>query len=70
MTLDAFLLALAVLFILLAGLLVMAETAIARVSRSRVEELVDDGVRGAPRLLSVVEDRPRYVNVLLFLNSN
>ena len=69
MTLDAFLLALAVLFILLAGLLVMAETAIARVSRSRVEELVDDGVRGAPRLLSVVEDRPRYVNVLLFLST-
>ena len=69
MTLDALLLALAVLFILLAGLLVMAETAIARVSRSRVEELADDGVRGAPRLLSVVEDRPRYVNVLLFLST-
>ena len=69
MTTDALLIAIAILLILLSGLFVMAETAIARVSRSRVEELADDGVRGAVRLLVVVQDRPRYVNVLLFLST-
>ena len=69
MTLDMALILLAILLILLAGLLVMAETAITRVSRSHVESLADEGVRGAARLLVVVEDRPRYVNVLLFLST-
>ena len=69
MTADALVLVLAIILTLLAGLLVMAETAIARVSRSRVEELIDDQVRGASRLLVIVEDRPRYVNVLLFLST-
>ncbi|MGI9197018.1 MAG: hemolysin family protein [Candidatus Nanopelagicales bacterium] len=69
MTTGVLLIAIAILLILLSGLFVMAETAIARVSRSRVEELADDGVRGASRLLVVVQDRPRYVNVLLFLST-
>ena len=69
MSLDGFLILLAIVLILVAGLLVMAETAIARVSRSHAETLADDGVRGAKRLLTVVEDRPRYVNVLLFLST-
>ncbi len=50
-----------------AGLLVAAEVALTRVSRPRVEELVDLGVRGAVGLQRVVQDRPRYINVLLFL---
>ena len=56
-----------VVLVAVAGLLVAAEVALTRVSRPRVEELVDDGARGATGLLSIVEDRPRYINVLLFL---
>ena len=69
MTTDALLIGITVVLVLLAGGLIMVETAIARVSRSLVEELIDDGVRGAPRLLVIVSDRPRYVNVLLFLST-
>ncbi len=65
---DIVLQVLAVLLLVgLAGLLVAAEVAITRVSRPRAEELVELGVRGAKGLHIVVEDRPRYVNVLLFL---
>ena len=56
-----------VVLVAVAGLLVAAEVALTRVSRPRVEELVDDGARGATGLLAIVEDRPRYINVLLFL---
>lgn len=69
MTTNALLIGLTVILVLLAGGLIMMETAIARVSRSLVEELIDDGVRGAQRLLVIVTDRPRYVNVLLFLST-
>lgn len=69
MNTDVLLLILAVVFILLAGLLIMAETAIGRVSRSRVDEMARDGVPRATRLLSVIDDRPRYVNVLFFLST-
>ena len=69
MSTDVLLLILAVVFILLAGLLIMAETAIGRVSRSRVDEMARDGVPRATRLLSVIDDRPRYVNVLFFLST-
>ncbi|MCU0278499.1 MAG: hemolysin family protein [Candidatus Nanopelagicales bacterium] len=57
----------ALVLVVLAGLLVAAETAITRVSRPRAEELVEAGVRGSKGLKVIVEDRPRYVNVLLFL---
>ncbi len=57
----------ALVLVILAGLLVAAETAITRVSRPRAEELVEAGVRGSKGLQIIVEDRPRYVNVLLFL---
>ena len=69
MSTDIWLVILAVVLVILAGLLVMAETAIGRVSRGRVEDLLRDGVRGSARLLDVVSDRPRYVNVLLFLST-
>ena len=68
MTGDVLLLVLAAVLVLLAGALVGAETAIGRVSRSRVEELRREGVRGSARLAEVVADRARYVNVLLFLH--
>lgn len=69
MSTDIWLVILAVVLVILAALLVMAETAIGRVSRGRVEDLLRDGVRGSARLLDVVADRPRFVNVLLFLST-
>jgi len=68
-TADAGLLVLALLLVLLAGVLVGSETAIGRVSRSQVDELARDNVRGAERLARLLEDRPRYVNALLFLST-
>ncbi len=69
MTVDLWLLILAVLLMVVAALLVMSETAIGRVSRSHIEELARDNTRGATQLLIVLGDRPRYVNVLLFLST-
>ena len=69
MSTDLVLVIIAVVLVVVAALLVMAETAIGRVSRGRVEDLQRDGVRGSARLLDVVADRPRYVNVLLFLST-
>jgi CBS domain containing-hemolysin-like protein len=66
---DLPLVILAIILVIVAALLVMAETAIGRVSRGRVEDLQREGVRGSTRLLDVVADRPRYVNVLLFLST-
>lgn len=57
----------AVVLVGLAGLLVAAEVAITRVSKPRAAELVASNLRGARGLQKVVEDRARYVNVLLFL---
>lgn len=68
-TSDVWVLVLAAVLVALAGLLVSAETAIGRVSRSRVEEMRRDGIRRADSLVVVTEDRPRFVNVLLFLST-
>jgi len=65
---DALALVVAALLVVAAFFLVAAETAIGRVSRARVEELEHQGVRGAARLLPLLADRARYVNVLLFLH--
>ena len=65
---DAWLIVLSIALVLLAGLLVSAETAFGRVSRSRVEELSREHPK-ALRLLKILGDRPRYVNVLLFLST-
>ncbi len=60
----------AVLFVVAAGLLVAAETALGRVSRSRVEEMAREKP-GKPtsRLRAMIEERARYVNVVLFLHT-
>ncbi|HET8970631.1 MAG TPA: hemolysin family protein [Candidatus Nanopelagicales bacterium] len=65
-TSDWWLLLAAAVLVGLAGLLVAAEAAIGRVSRSRAEEMAREGLRGSPALLVVLTDRARYVNVLLF----
>ena len=66
---DVWLIGLAVVLVLIAGLLTMAETAIGRVSRAQVEDARRDGDRRAARLMTVLADRPRHVNVLLFLST-
>jgi CBS domain containing-hemolysin-like protein len=58
--------ALAAVSILLAGLLVAAETAVTRVSRVTIEQLKRDGDKRAHKLLTMLDDRARYVNALLF----
>jgi CBS domain containing-hemolysin-like protein len=66
---DALLLLLALGLVVVAALLVAMETSLTRVSRSRIEEMVRDrGVR-AQRLLGILDDRSRYVNVLLLLST-
>ena len=64
---DIWLLAAAAVLVVVAGLLVAAETAIGRVSRSQCEELRRQGAKNVDRLVSVVDNRSRYVNVLLLL---
>ena len=66
---DLVLILVAALLVVVAALLIMAETAIGRVSRTHVDDMVREGTRGATRLLDVIADRPRYVNVLLFLST-
>lgn len=66
---NLWLLGLAVLLLVVAGLLISAETALARVSKSAIEELRRDGNKRAGKLLLILEDRPRYINVLTFLST-
>ena len=58
----------AAILVAIAVVLVAAETAVARVTRVRAEEFRREGRRGSATLLTVVSDRSRYVNVLLFLH--
>ena len=69
MTTDALLLILAAGLVVIAMLLIMAETAIGRVSRSQIEDIRREDGKRAERLLVVLHDRARYVNVLLFLST-
>jgi CBS domain-containing protein len=57
----------AALLVVVAGVVASLEVALSRVSRVRVEELVREGSRGAPRLQSVLTDPPRALNLLLLL---
>jgi len=56
-----------IILLVIAGLLISAETAISRISRSRIEDL--EPSKASTRLLSVIDDRARYVNVLLFVST-
>jgi CBS domain containing-hemolysin-like protein len=64
---DLLPLAAALALVLLAGVLASLEVALSRVSRVRVEELVREQHRGAPRLQQVLADPPRSLNLLLLL---
>ncbi len=69
MSTDIWLILLAAVLVLLAGGLTCAETAIDRASRVHAEEARREGNRRAARLLTVLDDRPRHINVLLFLTT-
>jgi CBS domain containing-hemolysin-like protein len=64
---DLLPLGVALAFVLVAGVLASLEVALSRVSRVRVEELVREQRRGAPRLQQVLADPPRSLNLLLLL---
>ncbi len=66
MSSSTMLFVLAAIFVILAGVLVGAETALTRVSRVTVEQLKKDGNRRASALLDMLDDRAKYVNALLF----
>jgi CBS domain containing-hemolysin-like protein len=64
---DAGLLAVALVFVVVAGAFAMVETAISRTSRLRADALLRDERRGAQRLVTLTSDAPRYLNVVLLL---
>jgi CBS domain containing-hemolysin-like protein len=61
--------AIAIILFIIAALLVSAETAFGRVSGSRIDELRREDNPRAARVLMILDDRPRYVNVLFFLST-
>ena len=56
-----------VILILIAGLLAAVEAALARVSRARSAELLEDGRRGAKALATVEADPAQALSVVIFL---
>ena len=58
----------AIALILLGGLFAAIDAAISTVSLARIEELVRDERPGAVRLLRVVDERPRYINLVVLLD--
>ncbi|MEV5571418.1 hemolysin family protein [Spirillospora sp. NPDC052269] len=64
---QGWLLGLAAALVIVAGLLAGTETALARISRHRVGELVAAGRRGAAKLAEIVADPAPYVNMVLLL---
>lgn len=66
-TVQGWLVAGSVFLVTLGGLFASAETALARVSRVRVEELARAGRPGSRRLVEVVADPARYLNLVLLL---
>jgi CBS domain containing-hemolysin-like protein len=53
--------------IVVAGVFSAADAALAPYSRARAEELVGEGVAGARRLTTLLDDRARYLNTALLL---
>ena len=69
---NLWLVLIAIALIVVSGLLIAAETAMTRVSKSRIDELRKEGngnEKRAELLLGVLQDRARYVNVLFLLST-
>lgn len=66
-TSDIWLLVFAAILVPVAGAFAAADAAITTVSAARVAEMHREGRRGAASLAAIVEDRSRYINLLLLL---
>ncbi|QNN53340.1 hemolysin family protein [Nocardioides mesophilus] len=64
---DVWLLVLAGVLVLVAGLFSSADAALSSFSKARAEEIGAQGRPGSRRLLVIVEDLPRYLNTALLL---
>jgi CBS domain containing-hemolysin-like protein len=64
---DLWLLLLAAVLTVVAGLFSSADAALSSFSKARAEEIAAEGRGGAARLLKIVEDPPRYLNTALLL---
>jgi CBS domain containing-hemolysin-like protein len=64
---DIWLLVVAAILVIVAGLFSSAEAALSSFSKARAEELAAEGKSGARRLLKIAEDPPRFLNTALFL---
>src|SRR3954453_21577602 len=64
---DVWMVVVAALLVLVAGMLSSADAALSSFSKARAEEVAAEGKSGAARLLGIVEDPPRYLNTALFL---
>jgi CBS domain containing-hemolysin-like protein len=56
-----------VALLVVAAFFAASETALTRVARFQVVHMVDEGRKGAERLQKLLEDPPRFLNVILFL---
>jgi CBS domain containing-hemolysin-like protein len=65
--LDIWLLVVAAVSVVVAGLFSSADAALSSFSKARAEEIATAGTSGSARLLVIVEDPPRYLNTALFL---
>ncbi len=64
---DVWMLVVAALLVVLAGLFSSVDAALSSFSKARAEEIAHEGRGGAARLLVIVGDPPRYLNTALFL---
>jgi CBS domain containing-hemolysin-like protein len=64
---DIWLVVTAVVLVLLAGAFSAADAALGSYSRARADELVEENRAGAQRLVTLLEDAPRYLNTLILL---
>ena len=64
---DVWLLGLAAVLVVVAGVFSSAEAALSSFSKARASEIAAEEKSGATRLLKIVEDPPRYLNTALFL---
>ncbi|MBA2464346.1 MAG: DUF21 domain-containing protein, partial [Nocardioidaceae bacterium] len=64
---DIWLLVLAGVLVVVAGLFSSADAALSSFSKVRAEQIAQQGKSGAARLLVIVADPPRYLNTSLLL---
>ncbi|MEV0948415.1 hemolysin family protein [Rhodococcus sp. NPDC049939] len=61
------LIALAIVLVPLGGIFAAVDSALNTISSARIEEMAKDGRPGATRVLGILKDRPRYVNLMVLL---